>query len=175
MESIEALASTINSFQGGVVLVSHDARLIKDTVKELWVVENNTIDTKTYPVFEDYKDHIIDLLELEEERKELDRREKQREREEKQRRKEEAEAGRRAAGQKGKGRPAEESDDDDDDDDEESEDSSEESEEERKPAKKPPKPAPKPEPKPQAAAKKDKLNSFFAKKDAKPKAAPKKG
>ena len=31
--------------QGGVILVSHDARLIRMVCKELWVCRNNTVDT----------------------------------------------------------------------------------------------------------------------------------
>jgi ABC-type transport system involved in cytochrome bd biosynthesis fused ATPase/permease subunit len=43
IESIEALANAISEFQGGVVLVSHDARLIRRAIEssehgELWVV-----------------------------------------------------------------------------------------------------------------------------------------
>ncbi len=43
IESIEALAEAIAQFKGGVVLVSHDARLIRSSIEssengELWVV-----------------------------------------------------------------------------------------------------------------------------------------
>lgn len=38
LETIEALAMAINSFDGGVVLVSHDERLISLTCDELWCV-----------------------------------------------------------------------------------------------------------------------------------------
>ena len=43
IESIEALANAISEFQGGVVLVSHDARLIRRAIEssehgEIWVV-----------------------------------------------------------------------------------------------------------------------------------------
>lgn len=39
MESVDALIRGIQGFQGGVVLVSHDARLIASTGCELWVCE----------------------------------------------------------------------------------------------------------------------------------------
>jgi len=43
MESIDALADAINDFQGGMILVSHDFRLIQQVAKDIWVVENQTI------------------------------------------------------------------------------------------------------------------------------------
>lgn len=39
MESVEALVAGVKEFAGGVVLVSHDARLIVDTECEVWVCE----------------------------------------------------------------------------------------------------------------------------------------
>ncbi|XP_014668063.1 PREDICTED: ATP-binding cassette sub-family F member 3-like [Priapulus caudatus] len=38
VETIEALGKAINKFNGGVILVSHDERLIKLVCKELWLV-----------------------------------------------------------------------------------------------------------------------------------------
>ncbi|KAI7873054.1 P-loop containing nucleoside triphosphate hydrolase protein [Spinellus fusiger] len=43
MESIDSLADAINSFKGGVVLVSHDFRLISQVAKEIWLCENGDI------------------------------------------------------------------------------------------------------------------------------------
>ncbi|XP_050412288.1 ATP-binding cassette sub-family F member 3 isoform X1 [Patella vulgata] len=43
METIEALGHALNKFKGGVVLVSHDERLIRKICKELWVVANGTV------------------------------------------------------------------------------------------------------------------------------------
>lgn len=43
MESIDALARAINNFEGGMLLVSHDMRLISQVAKEIWIVENQTI------------------------------------------------------------------------------------------------------------------------------------
>lgn len=39
MESVDALIRGIQEYKGGVVLVSHDARLIAATECELWVCE----------------------------------------------------------------------------------------------------------------------------------------
>jgi len=43
METIDALAEAINNFDGGMVLVSHDFRLINQVAKEIWVCENKTV------------------------------------------------------------------------------------------------------------------------------------
>jgi ATP-binding cassette subfamily F protein 2 len=43
LEAIDALAEAINAYDGGVVLVSHDFRLIDAVAKEIWVCENRTV------------------------------------------------------------------------------------------------------------------------------------
>ncbi|PXF45816.1 ABC transporter F family member 2 [Gracilariopsis chorda] len=40
VNGIDALAEAINNFEGGVVLVSHDFRLLSQVAREIWVVEN---------------------------------------------------------------------------------------------------------------------------------------
>lgn len=40
MQGIDALAEAINAFEGGVVLVSHDFRLLSQVAREIWVVDN---------------------------------------------------------------------------------------------------------------------------------------
>lgn len=43
MESIDALALAVNEFEGGLVLVSHDMRLISQVAKEIWICDHKTI------------------------------------------------------------------------------------------------------------------------------------
>ena len=43
MESIDALAKAVNEFEGGMVLVSHDMRLISQVAKEIWICDDKTI------------------------------------------------------------------------------------------------------------------------------------
>jgi ATP-binding cassette subfamily F protein 2 len=43
IETIDSLADAINDFEGGLVLVSHDFRLINQVAKEIWVCENRRV------------------------------------------------------------------------------------------------------------------------------------
>lgn len=43
IETIEALGHAINNYKGGVILVSHDERLIRMVCKELWVCGGGTV------------------------------------------------------------------------------------------------------------------------------------
>jgi len=43
MESIDGLADAINKFEGGMVLVSHDFRLLQQTAKAIWIVKDNYV------------------------------------------------------------------------------------------------------------------------------------
>lgn len=43
MESVDALVEGILAFEGGVIMVSHDARLIMDTESEVWVCEGVSV------------------------------------------------------------------------------------------------------------------------------------
>ncbi|KAJ8515617.1 hypothetical protein ONZ45_g6973 [Pleurotus djamor] len=60
MESIDALAIAIKEFEGGVVIVSHDFRLISQVAEELWEVANKTIRnlTKEEISIVDYKKNL---------------------------------------------------------------------------------------------------------------------
>lgn len=44
MESIDALAAAVNEFEGGLVLVSHDMRLISQVAKEIWICDHKKIE-----------------------------------------------------------------------------------------------------------------------------------
>lgn len=43
IESIHALAEGIETFGGGVLMVTHDERLIRATSCQLWIVENQVL------------------------------------------------------------------------------------------------------------------------------------
>lgn len=57
MESIDALAAAIKTFCGGVVIVSHDFRLISQVAEEIWEVKDKKIVnlTKEGMTIVDYK------------------------------------------------------------------------------------------------------------------------
>ncbi|TFY60973.1 hypothetical protein EVG20_g7231 [Dentipellis fragilis] len=61
MSSIDALARAIREFEGGVVIVSHDFRLISQVAEELWEVADKTIKnlTKEGISIVDYKQNLI--------------------------------------------------------------------------------------------------------------------
>jgi len=61
MESIDALAIAIKEFEGGVVIVSHDFRLISQVAEDLWEVKDKTIKnlTKQDISIVDYKRKLV--------------------------------------------------------------------------------------------------------------------
>lgn len=61
IETIDSLADAINDFEGGMVLVSHDFRLISQVAEEVWVCENETV-TKWEGGILSYKDHLKSKL-----------------------------------------------------------------------------------------------------------------
>ena len=61
MESIEALQEAIQEFKGGVVIVSHDERLIRETECQLWVVEDKQI-SEIDGDFDDYRTELLESL-----------------------------------------------------------------------------------------------------------------
>ncbi|CAM8905921.1 unnamed protein product [Rhodiola kirilowii] len=62
MQSIDALADALDEFTGGVVLVSHDSRLISSVCEDeekssIWVVEDGTV--RFFPgTFDEYKEEL---------------------------------------------------------------------------------------------------------------------
>jgi ATP-binding cassette subfamily F protein 2 len=59
MECINSLADAINKFQGGMVLVSHDFRLLSQVADEIWVCDNKSIKPwKQDGGITSYKNHL---------------------------------------------------------------------------------------------------------------------
>merc|ERR1712139_738189 len=57
MECIDALAQAINKFNGGLVLVSHDFRLIDQVAKEIWVCDQKKVGPWSGDI-QSYKAHL---------------------------------------------------------------------------------------------------------------------
>jgi len=57
METIDALADAIKGYEGGVILVSHDFRLIDQVAKDIWICENQKV-TKWDGDILAYKEHL---------------------------------------------------------------------------------------------------------------------
>ena len=67
IETIDALCDAVNEFNGGIVVVTHDQRLIEECNCTLWVVEKLGV-TPWEAGFDDYKATILRQLEEEVER-----------------------------------------------------------------------------------------------------------
>merc|ERR1712060_1028865 len=77
IESVEALTDALSKFNGGLVLVTHDARLITAVECELWVVEDGTC-YRFEKGFDGYRDKVLDQLhEREEEVERMEERRRQ--------------------------------------------------------------------------------------------------
>lgn len=59
LETIQSLSNAINNFSGGVLMVTHDVSLIKQTNSKIYEVNNGKIYETTY---EDYENKIINNL-----------------------------------------------------------------------------------------------------------------
>lgn len=59
IESIDALAEAINNFEGAVVVVSHDLRLIAQIADEIWIVDKGEAKRFNGDIA-DYKEHVQD-------------------------------------------------------------------------------------------------------------------
>mmetsp|Transcript_7646 Transcript_7646/g.18892 ORF Transcript_7646/g.18892 Transcript_7646/m.18892 type:complete len:830 (-) Transcript_7646:38-2527(-) len=70
MESIDALAKAVNEYEGGLVLVSHDMRLISQVAKEIWICDDRSI-TKYKGDIMNFKMDMRQQMGIEEEGKKL--------------------------------------------------------------------------------------------------------
>jgi ATP-binding cassette, subfamily F, member 1 len=61
IESIDALAEAINEYKGGVMIVTHDERLIRETNCALYVIEDQTIN-EVDGDFDDYRKEVLESL-----------------------------------------------------------------------------------------------------------------
>merc|ERR1712223_1342388 len=61
IESIDALAEAISEYQGGIFIVSHDERLIRETNCTLWVIEDQGIE-EIDGDFDDYRKEVLEQL-----------------------------------------------------------------------------------------------------------------
>ncbi|KAJ3642747.1 hypothetical protein Zmor_025504 [Zophobas morio] len=61
IETIEALGNAITKYTGGVILVSHDERLIRKICKELWVCANGSV--RSIEGFDEYRKIVEQELE----------------------------------------------------------------------------------------------------------------
>ena len=52
LEAVEALAETVEKFEGGVVIVSHDQFFVGRVAKEVWVVDGGAV--SRVPSFDAY-------------------------------------------------------------------------------------------------------------------------
>ncbi|XP_003377336.1 ATP-binding cassette sub-family F member 2 [Trichinella spiralis] len=68
MESIDALAEAINEFGGGMLLVSHDFRLVSQVAEEIWLCDKGTITKLDGDIFL-YKEHLKKQIEKEKRKK----------------------------------------------------------------------------------------------------------
>ncbi|KAK9809880.1 hypothetical protein WJX72_000914 [[Myrmecia] bisecta] len=60
IETIDSLARAINDWDGGLVLVSHDFRLIEQVAEEIWLVEHQAV-TRWNGTIQSYKEHLKKL------------------------------------------------------------------------------------------------------------------
>eukprot|EP00008_Paramoeba_atlantica_P009837 CAMPEP_0201477024 /NCGR_PEP_ID=MMETSP0151_2-20130828/2127_1 /ASSEMBLY_ACC=CAM_ASM_000257 /TAXON_ID=200890 /ORGANISM="Paramoeba atlantica, Strain 621/1 / CCAP 1560/9" /LENGTH=600 /DNA_ID=CAMNT_0047857623 /DNA_START=132 /DNA_END=1934 /DNA_ORIENTATION=+ len=63
MEAIDSLAEAINEFEGGLVVVSHDFRLLQQVAKEIWVCDNRSVTKFKGSIF-DYKARLAKNMNL---------------------------------------------------------------------------------------------------------------
>jgi len=62
IQSVDALAEALIKWQGGVVFITHDQRLVSRVAKELWVCKGDKSVLCYEGDFDDYKQEIIDEM-----------------------------------------------------------------------------------------------------------------
>ena len=62
IQSVDALAAALKLFEGGIVLISHDQRLISSVCEQLWIVYGDKRVTIYDGSFEDYRDGLIEKM-----------------------------------------------------------------------------------------------------------------
>jgi len=62
IQSVDALAEALKAYDGGIVLISHDQRLISRVCQTLWVVKGDKRVTIYDGEFEDYKQELINSM-----------------------------------------------------------------------------------------------------------------
>jgi len=59
IESVDALITALHEYKGGLVIISHDQRLISSCCRELWVCRGDQLVEIFNGTFEEYRDEII--------------------------------------------------------------------------------------------------------------------
>jgi len=62
IQSVDALSHALQDFKGGIILITHDQRLVNTVAKELWVCRGNKKVEIYEGTFEKYKQDIIDAM-----------------------------------------------------------------------------------------------------------------
>lgn len=62
MQSIDALAEGLQEFPGGIVLISHDQRLLTKVCDVLWVIEGDQKVRRYEGTFEEYRQELVDQM-----------------------------------------------------------------------------------------------------------------
>lgn len=63
IETVEVLTQALNDYNGGVVLISHDERMITHVCDEIWVVENGRV-TQWKGEYEQYKKKLLAEMQI---------------------------------------------------------------------------------------------------------------
>jgi len=71
MQCIDALADAIKAFVGGVVLVSHDFRLLEKVAEKIWVCDNKTVSLWPKDI-KSYKKSLVRIMKKKEKARERD-------------------------------------------------------------------------------------------------------